>query len=279
MQVARPETKRFEKRARQRSPQRGQPNQTKSAIYCVPRSQGLPQLCMTSIENRMKDSLASRNQILNSRHLNLPHRPARQSPNEKPVQNRPASDDPGRRSAARRRFAVPPRVRAADPYDKSLEARVEALESELNLMENDSKGKNVQTPPTCPRSSAPPANVQELTFSGELRFRNEYGITDNQIAAQPDPGGPQPFPFPPVRGLQAQRQVLRRRGRPDRAGLRQRQHDLLAKASTTTRSTCGASSSAGTRRTTPSRSSPASSPTRSTRRRKCSGTRTSARPA
>ena len=35
--------------------------------------------------------------------------------------------------------------RAADPYDKSLEARIEALERELNIMRNDSKGKNVQT--------------------------------------------------------------------------------------------------------------------------------------
>ncbi|MBE7156856.1 MAG: hypothetical protein INR62_00215, partial [Rhodospirillales bacterium] len=33
-------------------------------------------------------------------------------------------------------------VRAADPYDKGLEARVEALERELNAMGNDSKGKN-----------------------------------------------------------------------------------------------------------------------------------------
>ena len=40
------------------------------------------------------------------------------------------------------------RVRAADPYDKSLEARIEALEKELNLMEDDSKGKNVQASPT-----------------------------------------------------------------------------------------------------------------------------------
>ena len=36
-------------------------------------------------------------------------------------------------------------VRAADPYDADLEKRVEALEKELNIMENDSKGKNVAT--------------------------------------------------------------------------------------------------------------------------------------
>ena len=73
-------------------------------------------------------------------------------------------------------------VRAADPYDKSLEARVEALERELNLMENDSKGKNLESTdvPTFVRASA---NVQELTFSGELRLRNEYGVTDNQVAS------------------------------------------------------------------------------------------------
>lgn len=74
-------------------------------------------------------------------------------------------------------------VRAADPYDKSLEARVEALEKELNVMENDSKGKNVQDSatnvPTFVRASD---NVQELVFSGELRLRNEYGVTDNQVA-------------------------------------------------------------------------------------------------
>ena len=74
-------------------------------------------------------------------------------------------------------------VRAADPYDKSLEARVEALERELNLMENDSKGKNVQTDgTTVPTFIRAAPNVQELVFSGELRLRNEYGVTDNQVA-------------------------------------------------------------------------------------------------
>ena len=72
-------------------------------------------------------------------------------------------------------------LRAADPYDATLEKRVEALEKELNLMENDSKGKNVQTDgqavPTFVRAAP---NVQELVFSGELRFRNELSETDNQ---------------------------------------------------------------------------------------------------
>ncbi len=47
----------------------------------------------------------------------------------------------------------PAAVRAADPYDKSLEARVEALEKELNLMEGDSRARTCRrTPPPCRRS-------------------------------------------------------------------------------------------------------------------------------
>ena len=74
----------------------------------------------------------------------------------------------------------PSAIHAADPYDKSLEARVEALEKELNIMENDSKGKDIQGTdvPTFARASA---NVQQLVLSGELRFRNEYSVTDNQV--------------------------------------------------------------------------------------------------
>ena len=73
-----------------------------------------------------------------------------------------------------------PAVHAADPYDKSLEARVEALERELNAMSNDSKGKNVTTNdvPTFVRAAK---NVQELVFSGELRLRHEFGETTNQV--------------------------------------------------------------------------------------------------
>ena len=73
-----------------------------------------------------------------------------------------------------------------DPYDKSLEARVEALEKELNIMEDDSKGKNVQTDstevPTFLRAAG--KNVQELTISGDLRFRYNYDNEDFQY-----PGG------------------------------------------------------------------------------------------
>ena len=74
-------------------------------------------------------------------------------------------------------------IHAADPYDKKLEARVEALEKELNLMENDSKGKNVQATTEVPTFVRAASNVQELTFSGELRLRNEYSTTDNQVAS------------------------------------------------------------------------------------------------
>ncbi len=77
-------------------------------------------------------------------------------------------------------------TRAADPYDKSLEARVEALERELNVMENDSKGKNVQSDstevPTFLRAAG--KQVQELTIAGDLRFRYNYDNEDFQY-----PGG------------------------------------------------------------------------------------------
>ena len=33
---------------------------------------------------------------------------------------------------------------AADPYDKALEARVAALERELNVMQGDEKGKSIK---------------------------------------------------------------------------------------------------------------------------------------
>ena len=80
----------------------------------------------------------------------------------------------------------PATTRAADPYDKGLEARVEALEKELNIMEDDSKGKNVAaTPgevPTFLRAAG--KEVQELTISGDLRFRYNYDNEDFQY-----PGG------------------------------------------------------------------------------------------
>ena len=79
-----------------------------------------------------------------------------------------------------------PSSHAADPYDASLEKRVEALEKELNLMEDDSKGKNVQANPaevpTFLRAAG--KEVQQLTISGDLRFRYNYDNDDFQI-----PGG------------------------------------------------------------------------------------------
>ncbi len=76
-------------------------------------------------------------------------------------------------------------IRAADPYDKALEARVEALERELNVLSNDSKGKNVETSadvPTFLRAAG--KQVQELTIAGDLRFRYNYDNEDFQY-----PGG------------------------------------------------------------------------------------------
>ena len=71
-------------------------------------------------------------------------------------------------------------VRGADPYDKTLEARVEALERELNVMEGDSKGKDVNATdvPTFMRAAG--KQVQELTISGDLRFRYNYQNEDFQ---------------------------------------------------------------------------------------------------
>ena len=85
-------------------------------------------------------------------------------------------------------FVAPVVLRAADPYDQSLEARVEALEKELNVMENDSKGKNVATSdttvPTFLRAAG--AGVKQLTISGDLRFRYNY---DNEEFQYPTASG------------------------------------------------------------------------------------------
>ncbi len=101
-----------------------------------------------------------------------------------------------RLNPARRLFAIPslllalvvgyaaPCSHAADPYDANLVKRVEALERELNIMEGDSKGKNVETTdvPTFLRTAG--GNVQQLTISGDLRFRYNYDNEDFQY-----PGG------------------------------------------------------------------------------------------
>ena len=77
-------------------------------------------------------------------------------------------------------FAAPA-VRAADPYDATLEKRVEALERELNLMSGDSKGKNTQTyeVPTFMRAAG--KQVQELTIQGELRFRTQWDTRETNV--------------------------------------------------------------------------------------------------
>ena len=80
---------------------------------------------------------------------------------------------------------LPSTMHAADPYDKSLEQRVEALERELNTMSNDDKGKNVTNStevPTFLRAAG--KEVQQLTISGDLRFRYNYDNEDFQY-----PGG------------------------------------------------------------------------------------------
>ena len=70
--------------------------------------------------------------------------------------------------------ALPVHLRAADPYDATLEKRVEALERELNLMSGDSKGKNTQTYEVPAFLRAAGKQVQELTIQGELRFRFQW---------------------------------------------------------------------------------------------------------
>jgi hypothetical protein len=80
---------------------------------------------------------------------------------------------------------LPSGAKAQDPYDASLEKRVEALEKELNIMEGDSKGKNVETTNVPTFLTAAGTNVQQLTISGDLRFRYNY---DNQNLQYPSSG-------------------------------------------------------------------------------------------
>ncbi len=74
-----------------------------------------------------------------------------------------------------------PALRAADPYDATLEKRVQALERELNLMSGDAKGKNTQTyeVPTFLRAAG--KQVQELTLQGELRFRTQWDQRETNV--------------------------------------------------------------------------------------------------
>ena len=71
-------------------------------------------------------------------------------------------------------------VYATDAYDQTLEQRVEALERELNTVSGDDKGKDVTSTdvPTFLRAAG--KQVQELTISGDLRFRYNYQNEDFQ---------------------------------------------------------------------------------------------------
>lgn len=70
---------------------------------------------------------------------------------------------------------------AADPYDKALEARVAALERELNLMQGDDKGKAVKPADVPTFLRAKGSNVKELVMYGDLRYRWQYTNFEKQI--------------------------------------------------------------------------------------------------
>ena len=74
---------------------------------------------------------------------------------------------------------------AADPYDKALEARVAALERELNLMQGDDKGKAVKPADVPTFLRAKGANVKELVMYGDLRYRWQYTNFENQLFTSP----------------------------------------------------------------------------------------------
>ncbi len=72
-------------------------------------------------------------------------------------------------------------ARAADKYDTDLERRVETLERELNTMEGDKKGKNIEETEVPTFLKAGNKSVRELVITGEVRFRYEYDNADSQI--------------------------------------------------------------------------------------------------
>lgn len=77
-------------------------------------------------------------------------------------------------------WLLPAPVRAADKYDSDLERRVESLERELNIMEDDKKGKNVEATDVPTFLKAGAKNVKELVITGETRFRYAYDNLDGQ---------------------------------------------------------------------------------------------------
>src|SRR5882757_3782107 len=76
-------------------------------------------------------------------------------------------------------------AKAADPYDRSLEARIAALERELNVMQGDDKGKGIKPSDVATFLRAKGAGVKELTISGDLRLRYQYQTFEPQA---PPPG-------------------------------------------------------------------------------------------
>src|SRR5882757_2058611 len=76
-------------------------------------------------------------------------------------------------------------AKAADPYDRSLEARVAALERELNVMQGDDKGKGIKPSDVPTFLRAKGAGVKELTISGDLRLRYQF----QQFEPQASPTG------------------------------------------------------------------------------------------
>ena len=93
---------------------------------------------------------------------------------------------------------------AVDPYDQNLEKRIEALERELDVMENDSKGKNVEQTdevPTFLRAAG--TNVQQLTISGDLRFRYNYDNENYPVSRRrATNSAAQPLSLPPAAELE-----------------------------------------------------------------------------
>ncbi len=74
-------------------------------------------------------------------------------------------------------------TRAADKYDTDLERRVETLERELNIMEGDKKGKNVEETEVPTFLKAGNKSVRELVITGEAVFRYEYSTAQTNTAA------------------------------------------------------------------------------------------------
>src|SRR5258708_33142419 len=102
-------------------------------------------------------------------------------------------------------------AKAADPYDKALEARVAALERELNVMQRDDKGKGIRPADVPTFLRAKGEGVRELTISGDLRLR----FQDQTCEPQASPTGTVGVPAGNQNGDRTQQT-----SRPDRYRLR-----------------------------------------------------------